>query len=137
MYMPIYFEQLNYNLLPTFYLDCYLVILVLILTTVMVSIIIVSIINLFGTRFWFDTSMHSVYECGFLPLAEAHIQFESKFYMIALSFIIFDLETCFFFPWFLTFMYQNIYAYIFFFIFFFSVIMGLVYEWRIGLLDWK
>ena len=137
MYMPLYFNNLNYSMMPMFYFDCYLIILILILVTILISVVIFTIINIFGTRFWFDTSMHSVYECGFLPFAEAHIQFESKFYMIALSFIIFDLETCFFFPWFLTFLYQDIYSYLFFLIFFVTVIAGLIYEWRIGLLDWK
>lgn len=111
--------------------------IIYILFVFLLSIIILVLVILFNSRFWYTQSIYSIYECGFLPYHEARIQFESKFYMVALSFIIFDLEVCFLIPWFLTYSLLPSSSLFYFICFFLLVILGLVYEIQNGILDWN
>lgn len=83
-----------------------------------------------------DIEKISMYECGFNPFDDSHKTFEVKFYLVALLFVVFDLEIAFLFPWLLILGNLNFYG--FFIIFVFLGILGLifVYEWFIGALDW-
>jgi len=95
------------------------------------------IVTIFNNRFWNISQMQSIYECGFLPFEEARVRFEPKFYMVALSFIIFDLEICFVFPWLLVFQFLHVYFFVLFFIFLLLILFGIVYEWKNGIFDWN
>lgn len=78
----------------------------------------------------------SIYECGFEPFEDVRLMFDVKFYLIAILFIIFDLEITFLFPWVLISGFLN---FIGIFIFsWFLLLLGLVfiYEWLLGALDW-
>ncbi len=84
----------------------------------------------------------SVYECGHNPIGSARERFGVKFYLIAILFIIFDVEVVFLYPWALNYkdaIAQGSGAYLFVVIaIFFAVLaIGLVYEWRSGVLDWS
>ena len=79
----------------------------------------------------------SAYECGFNPFGDARAKFEVRYYLVAILFIIFDLELLFLFPWVISFNYLNwfgIYSMIFFL---FILTLGFIYEWFCGALDWK
>jgi len=79
----------------------------------------------------------SAYECGFNPFGDARAKFEVRYYLVAILFIIFDLELLFLFPWVISFNYLNwfgIYSMVFFL---FILTLGFIYEWFCGALDWK
>lgn len=79
----------------------------------------------------------SSYECGFNPFGDARSKFEIRYYLIAILFIIFDLELLFLFPWVICFKYltlEGIYSMIFFLV---LLTLGFIYEWKEGALDWS
>jgi NADH-quinone oxidoreductase subunit A len=80
---------------------------------------------------------NSTYECGFDPFEESRGKFEVKFYLVAILFIIFDLEIIFLFPWALAF--NEIGFFGFFSMMFFLLVLtiGFIYEWMKGALDWN
>jgi NADH:ubiquinone oxidoreductase subunit 3 (subunit A) len=84
---------------------------------------------------------YSVYESGMTPFGEAHVQFDVKFYMYALLFILFDIETVFLFPWAVAFdslvRTAGLFPLIEMFIFIGILVLGLVYAWRRDALRWQ
>jgi len=84
----------------------------------------------------FDIEKSSSYECGFNPFGDARMKFEVRFYLVAILFIIFDLEVAFLFPWAvvaLDLSFCGIYSMLLFVI---MLAIGFVYEWIKGALDW-
>lgn len=77
----------------------------------------------------------SSYECGFDPFNDARDTFYIKFYLISILFIIFDIETIYFFPWVMSFYNFSIFSFYVMAIFFFFLILGFWYEWRKSVLD--
>ena len=79
----------------------------------------------------------SAYECGFEPYNTARLQFNIHFYLVALLFIIFDVEIMFLFPLVKTFPYLPLFSLCI--IYFFLIILGIgfFYEWRKGALEWQ
>ena len=79
---------------------------------------------------------NSAYECGFENFSDARMQFDIRFYLVAILFIIFDLEIAFLFPWAVSL--GNIGALGFWsmMIFLFILTIGFIYEWKKGALDW-
>ena len=78
----------------------------------------------------------SIYECGFNPFGDSRNKFEVKFYVVAILFIVFDLEIIFLFPWLLIFFNLNIYGFFSMILFLFILFFGFIYEWIKGALDW-
>lgn len=76
------------------------------------------------------------YECGFDPFSDARDPFNIKFYLISILFIIFDVEIVFFFPWVLCLKQVAFFGFITMYIFVFLLIVGFLYEWRKGCLEW-
>jgi len=79
----------------------------------------------------------SSYECGFNPFSDARNKFEVRYYLVAILFIIFDLELLFLFPWIIclnTLSYIGIYTMIYFI---YILTIGFIYEWNKGALDWS
>ncbi|HGY56362.1 MAG TPA: NADH-quinone oxidoreductase subunit A [Caldithrix abyssi] len=76
------------------------------------------------------------YECGELPQGEAWIQFNNRFYIIALIFLIFDVEILFMFPWAVVFDTFGMLAFIEMLIFVVILLVGLAYVWAKGDLEW-
>ena len=83
-----------------------------------------------------DSEKLSAYECGFEAFSDSRMEFDVRFYLVAILFIIFDLEIAFLFPWAVSL--GNIGALGFWsmMIFLFILIVGFVYEWKKGALDW-
>jgi NAD(P)H-quinone oxidoreductase subunit 3 len=77
------------------------------------------------------------YESGIEPMGEYWIQFQIRYYMFALVFVVFDVETVFLYPWALSFDKLGIFAFIEVLIFIIILIIGLVYAWRKGALEWS
>lgn len=83
-----------------------------------------------------DTEKLSPYECGFEPFDDARMKFNICFYLVSILFIIFDLEVAFLFPWVVVF--RKIGHFGFFSMMFFLAILiiGFIYEWKTGALEW-
>ena len=83
-----------------------------------------------------DPEKLSTYECGFEPFEDSRMEFDVRFYLVAILFIIFDLEIAFLFPWAVSL--GNIGALGFWsmMIFIFILTIGFIYEWKKGALDW-
>ncbi|MDP3704609.1 MAG: NADH-quinone oxidoreductase subunit A [Legionellaceae bacterium] len=80
---------------------------------------------------------NSPYECGFPAFENAHIPFDVRFYLVAILFIIFDLETAFFFPWALVLRKIGWYGFTAMMIFLGLLVIGFIYEWKRGALEWE
>ena len=76
------------------------------------------------------------YESGIEPMGDAWIQFQIRYYMFALVFVIFDIETVFLYPWAMSFNELGLSAFIEASVFVFILIIGSVYAWRKGALEW-
>lgn len=84
-----------------------------------------------------DAQKNSPYECGFDPFEDARLPFDVRFYLVAILFILFDLETAFFFPWALALRkisWPGFGAMMFFLA---LLVLGFIYEWRRGALEWE
>jgi len=77
------------------------------------------------------------FECGSVPVGNARDRFGVKFYVVALLFIVFDIEAIFLFPWAVLFTELGWAGYVEMAIFVFTVLIGLVYVWKKGVLDWN
>ena len=79
----------------------------------------------------------TTYESGIEPMGEARIQFNIRYYMFALLFVLFDVETLFLYPWSVTFRQLGLSAFLEALVFICILILGLVYAWRKGALEWS
>ncbi len=79
----------------------------------------------------------TTYESGIDPLGQAWIQFNIRYYMFALVFVIFDVETVFLYPWAVAFHRLGLLAFVEALIFIAILVIGLVYAWRKGALEWS
>lgn len=78
----------------------------------------------------------SPYECGFDPIGTRPSKFNVKFYLVAILFVIFDLEIAFMFPWAVSLREIGIFGYVSMMIFLAVLTVGFVYEWKKGALEW-
>lgn len=83
-----------------------------------------------------DPEKLSAYECGFNAFDDARMKFDVRFYLVAILFIIFDLEVAFLFPWAITFGKLGALGFWSMMVFLGVLTIGFVYEWRKGALDW-
>jgi NADH-quinone oxidoreductase subunit A len=83
-----------------------------------------------------DPEKLSAYECGFNAFDDARMRFDVRFYLVAILFIIFDLEVSFLFPWAVTFGDLGAYGYWSMMVFLGVLTVGFIYEWRKGALEW-
>lgn len=84
-----------------------------------------------------DAEKLSAYECGFAPFEDSRTQFDVRFYLVTILFIIFDLEVAFLFPWAITLNETGIVGFLAAFIFLAILTIGFVYEWKKGALEWE
>jgi len=78
----------------------------------------------------------STYECGIEPVGDVWVQFKAQYYIFALVFLVFDVETVFLFPWAVRLGHLGLYAVVEGVIFITILIVGLIYTWRKGMLEW-
>ena len=84
-----------------------------------------------------DPEKLSAYECGFEPFDDSRMEFDVRFYLVAILFIIFDLEIAFLFPWAISLGSIGLLGFCSMMIFLFILTVGFVYEWKKGALDWE
>ena len=83
-----------------------------------------------------DPEKLSAYECGFEPFNDSRMEFDVRFYLVAILFIIFDLEIAFLFPWAISLGSIGALGFYSMMFFLFILTIGFIYEWKIGALDW-
>lgn len=84
-----------------------------------------------------DSEKISAYECGFEPFSDAHHKFDVRFYLVAILFIIFDLEVAFLFPWAVSLGNIGLFGFWSMVLFLFILTVGFIYEWKKGALEWE
>ena len=84
-----------------------------------------------------DPEKLSAYECGFEAFDDARGRFDVRFYLVAILFIIFDLEVAFLFPWAITLGKIGLFGFFSMMIFLIILTVGFIYEWKKGALDWE
>jgi NADH-quinone oxidoreductase subunit A len=83
-----------------------------------------------------DPEKLSAYECGFNAFDDARMKFDVRFYLVAILFIIFDLEVSFLFPWAVAFGQLGVYGFWSMMVFLAVLTVGFIYEWKKGALEW-
>jgi NADH:ubiquinone oxidoreductase subunit 3 (subunit A) len=117
------------------YLDNYFIFLCLVVLTAGFSTLLLSI-SLLVVHQQSDRETLSNYECGFMPFDESTKLFDIKFYLIALSFLLFDIEITFLVPWTLVILDLGFWGFYSIFFFLSLLILCFMYEWQEGALDW-
>ncbi|HVM77970.1 MAG TPA: NADH-quinone oxidoreductase subunit A [Stellaceae bacterium] len=84
-----------------------------------------------------DSEKLSPYECGFEPFDDARSKFDVRFYLVAILFIIFDLEVAFLFPWAVSLGSLGMFGFWSMVVFLAVLTVGFIYEWRKGALEWE
>ena len=111
------------------------VILMLVLAGgVSAAIIVLSL--LIGPKKQFDDKMEP-FECGESPIASPKLRFSVKFYLVALFFVIFDIEAVFLYPWAVIFKDLGMFGFVEMMLFIVILAVGLLYVWRRGALEWE
>ncbi|MFC4350782.1 NADH-quinone oxidoreductase subunit A [Fodinicurvata halophila] len=84
-----------------------------------------------------DTEKVSAYECGFEAFDDARSKFDVRFYLVAILFIIFDLEVAFLFPWAVSLGELGVFGFWSMMVFLGLLTIGFIYEWKKGALEWE
>jgi NADH-quinone oxidoreductase subunit A len=117
-------------------LDNYLPILIFILVGILVGVGPLVLGYLLGPRRP-DSEKDSPYECGFEAFESARLKFDVRYYLVAILFIIFDLEIAFLFPWALVLGELGLFAFWAMVVFLGILVVGFIYEWKKGALEWE
>ncbi|MES1993394.1 MAG: NADH-quinone oxidoreductase subunit A [Pseudomonadota bacterium] len=84
-----------------------------------------------------DAEKLSPYECGFEAFEDARIKFDVRYYLVAILFIVFDLEVAFLFPWAIALRKIGLFGLLAMAIFLGILVVGFIYEWKKGALEWE
>ncbi|HEY1726050.1 MAG TPA: NADH-quinone oxidoreductase subunit A [Steroidobacteraceae bacterium] len=95
-----------------------------------------SILGRLSVRHRGDAEKLSPYECGFDPFEDTRVRFDVRYYLVAILFIIFDLEIAFLFPWAVALARIGGFGLIVMGVFLFILVIGFAYEWKKGALEW-
>lgn len=117
-------------------LEEYLPVLLFILVGACVGGAFLGIGRLFG-RHAPDPEKLSPYECGFEAFEEARMKFDVRYYLVAILFILFDLEIAFLFPWAVSLGSIGFVGFMAMMVFLLILVVGFIFEWKKGALDWE
>jgi len=117
-------------------LENYLPVLVFIGVGLVVGVVMVALGFVLGTRRP-DSEKLSPYECGFEAFEDARMKFDVRYYLVAILFIIFDLEIAFLFPWAIVLGKIGLVGLIAMTVFLGILVIGFIYEWKKGALEWE
>ncbi len=113
----------------------YLPVLVFLVVSLVLGVAMISLGFVFG-RGRKDAEKLSAYECGFEPFEDSRNRFDVRYYLVAILFIIFDLEIAFLFPWAVSLDAIGGFGLLSMAVFLLILVVGFVYEWRKGALEW-
>ncbi len=117
-------------------LENYLPVLLFILVGLAIGVILPTLGRLLGPNRP-DTEKLSPYECGFEAFEDARMKFDVRYYLVAILFILFDLEIAFLFPWAIVLNEIGWFGFIAMMIFLTILVVGFIYEWMKGALEWE
>ena len=117
-------------------LDNYLPILIFLALGVMFGVVPIMASYFIAPRKPYSEKL-SPYECGFEAFEDSRMKFDVRFYLVAILFIIFDLEIAFLFPWAVVLNEIGWFGYIAMFVFLGILVIGFIYEWKKGALEWE
>ncbi len=83
-----------------------------------------------------DSEKNSPYECGFEAFEDARMKFDVRYYLVAILFILFDLEIAFLFPWAIVIKEIGMFGFVAMMVFLGVLVIGFIYEWMKGALEW-
>ena len=118
------------------FLTDYLAIIIFLLIALLISIGFI-LINFLSSPSNPDPEKLSAYECGFDAFDDSRMEFDVRFYLVAILFIIFDLEIAFLFPWAITLGKTGVFGFWSMMIFLGVLTIGFIYEWKKGALEWE
>lgn len=127
--MAIYFSSIDFA-------DPYFSVLLLLIIAVGMAVMFVFMSQALGPR-KYERVKYSVYECGVDPFTSAAVRVSVKFYLVALLFLLFDLETAFLYPWAVLSRDLGLFGFIEMTIFVGILLVGLIYAWKKGALEWQ
>ena len=84
-----------------------------------------------------DAEKLSPYECGFEAFEDARMKFDVRYYLVAILFILFDLEIAFLFPWAIVLQEIGFFGFMAMMVFLAILVVGFIYEWKKGALEWE
>ncbi len=84
-----------------------------------------------------DAAKLSPYECGFEAFEDARMKFDVRYYLVAILFILFDLEIAFLFPWAIVLKEIGMFGFVSMMVFLSILVAGFIYEWKKGALEWE
>jgi len=114
----------------------YLPILVFIVVGLLIGAVAIAAGFLLGKREPYDEKT-SPYECGFEAFEDARMKFDVRYYLIAILFILFDLEIAFLFPWAVALKDIGMAGFVAMMVFLVILVVGFIYEWKKGALEWE
>ncbi|MEE9358474.1 NADH-quinone oxidoreductase subunit A [Candidatus Vondammii sp. HM_W22] len=117
-------------------LESYLPVLVFVGVGLMVGVVMIVLGFALGTRRPYDEKL-TPYECGFEAFEDARMKFDVRFYLVAILFIIFDLEIAFLFPWAVVLGKIGMAGFLAMALFLGILVIGFIYEWKKGALEWE
>jgi NADH-quinone oxidoreductase subunit A len=120
-------------------LDNYLPVLIFLMLATLLAAVLLGLGTLFGrlgVRHRGDAEKLSAYECGFEPFEENRSRFDVRYYLVAILFIVFDLEIAFLFPWAVSLGRTGRFGLGAMGIFLAVLVVGFIYEWKKGALEW-
>ena len=117
-------------------LDKYLPVLLFIMVGIAVGVVPLALGYVLGPNRP-DAAKNSPYECGFEAFEDARMKFDVRFYLIAILFILFDLEIAFLLPWAVALQDVGMTGFVAVLIFLTVLVVGFAYEWKKGALDWE
>ena len=118
------------------FLTDYLSIIIFLIIALLISIGFI-LINFLSSPSNPDPEKLSAYECGFDAFDDSRMEFDVRFYLVAILFIIFDLEIAFLFPWAITLGKIGVFGFWSMMIFLGVLTIGFIYEWKKGALEWE
>jgi NADH-quinone oxidoreductase subunit A len=117
-------------------LENYLPVLVFILVGLLFGTVLLAAGSTLGPRRP-DSEKLSAYECGFEAFEDSRMKFDVRYYLVAILFIIFDLEIAFLFPWAVVLDQIGVFGFLAMVFFLAILIVGFIYEWKKGALEWE
>ena len=114
----------------------YAPILVLIVVALVLAVVLYGLAYMLSVQAG-DVEKLSPFECGFNPFDDARAAFDVRFYLVAILFLLFDLEASFLFPWAISLSELTSLGFWSMFDFIFELVIGFIYAWKIGALDWE
>ena len=117
-------------------LENYLPILIFLLVTAVMGSVFIILGKLLGPSRP-DAEKNSPYECGFEAFEDSRMKFDVRYYLVAILFIIFDLEIAFMFPWAVVLDQIGVFGLLAMAVFLAVLVIGFIYEWKKGALEWE